>query len=102
MRSLVVGLVLVAACGDDPVHHLPDAPPPPDAAPDGPVSGVVSLTVTLDGAPQMGVRVIFQNADSSLVMSTTTDATGTAMATMVAGGYVTALDPFKPPPLPAG
>src|SRR5712671_11474 len=100
MRAFVVGLLL-AACGGDPIHHLADAPPPPDAPPpDGPVSGVVTLTVTLNGNPQTGVRVLFQNADSSLVASATTDASGVAMATMVAGGSVTAINPFVAP-LPA-
>jgi hypothetical protein len=52
----------------------------------------------------MGVRVIFQNADSSLVLSTTTDINGVATATMGIGGFVTAIDPFVqiPPPPPTG
>ena len=102
MRSVLAVLILVAACGDDGVHHLADAPPSPDAShdasPDGPVTGPVSLTVTNAGAGLMGVPVYFQNADSSLVAMMMTDATGTATATMGAGGYVTALNPFAQVP----
>ena len=102
MRSVLAVLILVAACGDDGVHHLADAPPAPDGSPDGspdgPVTGPVSLTVTSLGTGVMGVPVYFQNADSSLVAMMMTDATGTATATMGAGGYVTAINPL--PPLP--
>src|SRR5438477_610598 len=97
-------ILLVAACGGDPVHHIPDAPPPIDAAPDAPpVSGPVTLTVISNGVPQQNVRVLFENADNSLVASTTTDANGTASATMTAGGSVTAIDPYTTTqPLPLG
>lgn len=95
MRSVALALLCAAACsGDDGVHHLPDAPPAPEAGVDAATSGPVTLTVTNLGAPVAGVTVHFQNADSSLVLTTMTDATGTATATMDAGGYVTAMSPF--------
>ncbi|MBA3820439.1 MAG: hypothetical protein H0X17_16225 [Deltaproteobacteria bacterium] len=45
-------LVLTAACGnDDAVHHLPDAPPPPDALLDGdPAAVELGITLTGNGA----------------------------------------------------
>ena len=104
MRSSLLALLSLVACGDDGVRHIIDAPqsqqgdgPQIDAAP-----APVRLTVTLDGTPQSGVHVYFQNADSSVVLATTTDATGTAAAVMVAGGYVTALSPFPQAGFQAG
>jgi hypothetical protein len=85
-------LVLVAAtCGGDKVNHLADAPA--DQATDGPDSGLVTLTVTVAGAPNPNVRVYFQNADSSLVKMAMTDANGVATAVMEPGGFVTAIEP---------
>ena len=49
-----------------------------------------------DGAPVSGMYVYFQNADSTVVLATTTDANGTASAVMDAGGYVTAIDTAPP------
>jgi hypothetical protein len=97
MRKLAV-LLLIAACGDDGVRHTPDAAPHDGpVVPDGPVDTAgtpVAITVAAAGTPVPGVHVYFQNADSTLVLATTTDASGTASAVMVAGGYVTAVDPF--------
>jgi len=107
MRSLFVSVVSVvlwglSGCGgcndDDNGGRLADAPPAIDgavdaAAPDAAVPlEPVTLTITLDGAAVGGIRVYFQNADSTLVKSTLTDATGTATAVMAAGGYVTAIE----------
>ncbi len=70
------------ACGGG--HgNKPDAPGMP-----------VALTVTRNGAPVAGVHTYFLNADSSLVATLDTDATGTASAVVEAGGSVTAIDPF--------
>lgn len=80
--------VAAAACGDDGVHHLPDAPPAPDPR-------TVTLTITRGRAPQPGIEVHFQNADSSLVATVRTDADGVAAAEMDAGGFVTAVGPFE-------
>src|SRR5437762_2059952 len=93
-RSLVALTALAACSGEDKARHLDggiDSMLPIDAPPDGPLQPV-TLSVTYNGAPQMNVRVYFQNADSSMVASTTTDATGTATAVMNPGGFVTAVD----------
>ena len=91
-RSVVVG-VLLFACGPTAPHHHPDEIV--DGGPDGP-SPTVTLTVSAAGRPVVGTTVYFQNADSSLVAQTTTDATGTAGAVMTAsGGYVTAVLPGR-------
>lgn len=96
MRTVLALVLVMAACGgDDAVHHLPDAPPAPDGGPDAATAGPVSITVSLFGTPNAGVAVYFQNADSSVVLTTTTDATGTATAMMEPGGFVTAVDPFR-------
>lgn len=82
---------MAGGCGDsDPVRRLPDAPPPPDSNDPGPVSLEI-----LDGTePRVGIRVIFQDADSTVVLDTTTGTDGKASATMKPGGFVTAIDPF--------
>src|SRR5580692_6118283 len=99
MRSTCLLAVLVMACGGDGnTHRLADGAVDspkmvtPDAAP---VSGTVTVIVTLDGVPAPNAQVYFQNADSSLVSggSALTDANGSASATMVAGGFVTVLEP---------
>jgi hypothetical protein len=98
MRRVVLALLL-AACGDDGVRHTPDAAPH-DGHPDSPIDTAgnpVTFTATRDGAPVSGMYVYFQNADSTVVLATTTDANGTASAVMDAGGYVTAIDSFSPP-----
>lgn len=95
MRKLSLVLFLVA-CGDDGVRHTPDAAHA-DGAPDSPVDAAalpVTLTATYNGQPVAGVHVYFQNADSSVVLATTTDASGTASAVMQAGGFVTAINPY--------
>ncbi len=98
MRSLVTLLLLAGACGDDGVHHQPDAPPAPDAPSiDAATTGPVTLTIIDDGTAVAGVKVYFQNADSSLVGMKETDAAGVATVVMDAGGYITAVDPFPNP-----
>ena len=94
MRKSLVVLVLLAACGDDGVHHLPDAPAAPDAAVDGATTGPVSLTITLDGQPVAAHDVYFQTASGALVAKVPTNAQGIATAMMDVGGYVTTVDPF--------
>lgn len=56
----------------------------------------VTVTVKLDGVGQEGVVVHFQNADSTLVATEMTDATGTASHVMNAGGFVSVIDPMPP------
>ena len=104
MRSLLGLLVVLGtACGDDGVGKLPDGPPEIDAPNiDASLVGTVTLTITSDTTPVPNVKVYFQNADSSLVALAMTDANGVASATMLAGGYVTAIDPFANVPVPLG
>jgi hypothetical protein len=98
---LLLGLSLIA-CGDSSNKHtFNDAMPAhdgavlPDAAPDAPpAKGVVKITVyDMYSNLASGVAVAFLNADSTVVLETTTDANGVAMATMAPGGSVTSLRP---------
>jgi hypothetical protein len=101
MRTLLgVLIALAAACGDDENRNpLADAPIAPDAPPDGPTSGPVTITITQDGVGVQDVLVHFQNADSTVVRSVTTDVDGVATTEMEPGGFVSAIDPF-PQPIP--
>jgi hypothetical protein len=94
MRSLLLVFAVLAACGDDDNRPLADAPVFDDAPVDMPTNGPVKITITSRGEPQVGIRVHFQNADSTLVITAATDATGSAVATMEPGGFVTVIDPF--------
>ncbi len=98
---LLLGLscaVFVLGCSDDSKpHHLPDAPPPPDAIVDAATDGPVTLTITQGTTPRVGIRVLFQAADSSVVSDTTTGTDGKASAVMKQGGFVTTFDPFGIP-----
>jgi hypothetical protein len=86
--------MLLAACGDDdPVRHL-DGGVIDSSMIDAPMNQPVTLTVTSDGAPQVGVKVYFQGADSSVISNAMTDASGVASALMPGGGFVTAVDPY--------
>ncbi|MDB4962800.1 MAG: hypothetical protein JWP01_2799 [Myxococcales bacterium] len=86
MRALL-GVAMLAACGDSLLPH--------DAEPSGvPDSSVGLVFVEVRGAVvQGGIPVVFQDADSSLVLSTQTDAAGHANAYMAAGGFVTVVTP---------
>lgn len=98
----------MTGCGSDDKHGgLPDGPlaPPSDGAVDTPADTAtdtsdprnpVTLTVVRNGVPQSGVHTYFLNADSSVVATLDTDASGTVTAVMAAGGSVTALNPFPP------
>lgn len=94
-RALFV-IAVAAACGDDdPARHL-DSGVTIDssvATIDAPWTPV-TLTVKVNGVGQPNIVVHFQNADSSLVATEMTDATGTASHLMAPGGYVTAIDPY--------
>jgi hypothetical protein len=103
LSVVLVGALVMVGCGggDDGNGHLPDGPPgPTDAAVDAPVDAPdqplppVTLTITRNGAPVAGVHTYFLNADSSVVATLDTDASGTVTARMAAGGSVTAIDPF--------
>lgn len=104
--GLLIGLVgFGTACGEvEPVRHLDggttsDSPMQMIDAPAQPQP--VTVTVKLGGIGQQGVVVHFQNADSSLVATETTDATGMASRLMNAGGFVSAIDPFPPQQVPS-
>lgn len=108
--AVVVGLV---ACGSS--HHQPDAriadsvlvdmtevDARPDAVvdgmPDASVPGPVMITVydsTASPQPVAGMPVLFQDAQGTVVLETTTDAQGQATAVMAAGGSVSAKRPQR-------
>ena len=105
MRLVPLLVCCLIACGDDGVRHTPDATPHDGpGSPDSPAIDAapnpVTIAALLDGQPVAGVHVYFQNADSTVVLSTITDAQGTASAVMAAGGYVTAVDAFTMPQAP--
>jgi hypothetical protein len=98
LRTCLLVIALVAACGSDAVRHIADAPPsagsdatapPIDAAPNA-----VTLSVALGGVGEAGVTVYFQSADSTLLTTVMTDATGTATGSVGEGGFVTAVNPL--------
>ena len=101
---LVAVLSLVTACDEDnPARHLDGGVSDSPAQSDAPVvPQPVVVTVKYDGVGQEGVLVHFQNADSTLVATEMTDATGTASHLLDAGGYVTAVNPFANAPAPSG
>ncbi|CAN5843191.1 hypothetical protein BH11MYX3_BH11MYX3_04140 [soil metagenome] len=79
--ALVVALLLLPACGDG-IAAI-DAAPPLDTN-----VGLVRVRYVTQHDPG-GHAVFFQNADSSLVLSTRTDERGEANAFMAPGGFVT-------------
>ncbi|HEX5061089.1 MAG TPA: hypothetical protein VFV99_17105 [Kofleriaceae bacterium] len=96
MTRYLACALLLAACSE--VHHGVDAGPA-DAAVDAlptsmgdPTPTSVKLVVTRNGMPVVGVAVVFQNADSSLVSAQLTNDKGLAWTEMAAGGFVTALE----------
>lgn len=78
----VLGLAVIAACGDS--LSGPDAEM--GILPD-PSEGLVSIVFRGD-LGHAGIPVFFQDADSSVRLSTRTDAAGRANAFMGAGGFV--------------
>jgi hypothetical protein len=106
MLRLSLALSVLVACGNggSGSGNLADAPQFPDGAvdgaPDAPVDAMpasVRLTIQKNGNPARDVVVHFQNSDSSLVATLTTDANGIAETIMAAGGFVTAINPFTTP-----
>jgi hypothetical protein len=101
MRKAVLVVALFAACGDDGVRHTPDATvhdgPVIDDAPIDSAGMPVAITTMVGGQAAGGIHVYFQNADSSVVLATVTDASGNASAVMQPGGYVTAITSYSPP-----
>ncbi|MBV8760118.1 MAG: hypothetical protein JO257_22695 [Deltaproteobacteria bacterium] len=88
-------LFLLAACGGG-GHHTTDAPPydaPADTLPTSAdaAQGGITLRVLSGGDPVPNVATIFLDAQDKQVAAVTTDQTGTAAATLTAGGTVTAI-----------
>lgn len=77
-------LVLLAACGGTSDPASPDAPPM--------MPGSVSVRVTVAGAPEIDLEVVFQEADSTVKSVTTTDREGRATGDISNGGFVTVVD----------
>src|ERR1700733_14172349 len=66
-----------------------------DGNPTPPPSPTTVAIVVQDGAaPQANVRVIFQNADDSVIAQATTDMNGSASADMPNGGNLTVIRTF--------
>ena len=104
MRSTLTSLTclalaaVAAACGDEnptindaaiDTRSIDSEVMDPDAA----TTGIVRITIWDFGVPVAGVPVYFQNADDSLVLAGTTGTDGVAEATMMGGGFVSALVP---------
>jgi hypothetical protein len=69
---------------------MPDADAAPDAPDsDGSTSGTVTMNVTLAGAPEPGVLIVFDDSQGAILSSGTTDATGTFAAMVPSGSQVT-------------
>lgn len=97
-RLPLVLLLAAAACGDDGGNNKVDAGSNDIDAKvfeDAPsVNDPVKITVKYNGAAKAGVRIHFQNPDSTLIASADTDSNGVASAMMPNGGWVTAVNPF--------
>lgn len=105
MRKFALAICALVACGDDGGNNkMIDAGVDIDSQDiDAPVTpAAVKITVSSNGTNLAGVRVHFQNPDSTLVTSADTDASGVASAVMPLGGYVTAVDPFLNAPTGIG
>src|SRR5581483_5385192 len=61
-----------------------------DATPDaGTATGPVTMNATLDGAPEPGVLVVFQDSHGAVLTYGTTDATGAFTSVVPSGSQVT-------------
>ena len=94
MHSGRTGLLLLAAlaaCGDDGVNTLPDAPPADgEILGDAPPGGSVTVTAWAGNAARdADAIVLFQRANGTLVSRVDTDANGMATGDVPAGGMVT-------------
>jgi hypothetical protein len=89
-------IVLVVASCHRHAPAVPDAPGTADALADalsGPdaFSGPVTITVTHDGAPDIGIPVVYQAVDGTVTATVMTDASGTATGMVPTGGIVTVI-----------
>ncbi len=96
LRYVVAALPLaLGACGGDDEGGSPDAEPaidaevpdaaPPDAIPEGPVT----VTVSSEGAPIMGIDIVFNNPDGTVNGVEQTGSTGQASRDLQIGGSAT-------------
>src|SRR5687768_10093556 len=95
-RFAILPMLFASACigeltggGDDPKPE-PPMPQPPEPVTD------VQLKVRDGALPINGVKVIFQNADDSVIAEATTDAAGLATTKMPNGGNVTVIRTYGP------
>lgn len=84
----------LAACGDDSVHHLADAPPGDSSVDASGQRQVVQVSISQGGVARAGIHVVVTDPDGGYGGTVDTDATGLATAMAFPGGAVTALDPF--------
>jgi hypothetical protein len=92
-------LAVLAACGSNHASSIDGALPGSDAAtgPDAPATGLVTIAVT--GAnPVSGLTVVFADPSGAPTVTTTTDANGSASATVVAGSSVVVAVPTTSTP----
>ncbi len=82
----VLLIAACAACGDG--LTITDAP----AVPSDDLRGLVTVQYLDVDQPVGGLRVFFQDVDSSLVLATRTQRDGTANAFMAPGGFVTVVE----------
>lgn len=87
-RALLVGLLTATACDGSSADTPPDAAPG-DGSPDGTTGRVTLHVFDPAGVPAVGRAVAFLGPDGATVAETTTDATGTAAASVPTGGSVT-------------
>ncbi len=92
-------VLAIVGCNGDPNRTILDAAPgdgEADAPPDAPPAiAPVTVTIQTTGAAPAGIRVYFQNADSSVVAAGPLDQNNSAKAVMAAGGYVTVVEPGR-------
>jgi hypothetical protein len=91
--SLIV--LALAGCGSNNTSHIIDSPSQggSDSGGDDAGGAAVTLTITTNHVGYPGVTVYFQGADSTLLGTALTDATGTATGSVGTGGFVTAINP---------
>jgi hypothetical protein len=80
----IIGLALLTAACTESITGDDDGTPPP------PAGGPVQITVRDGNVPQAGIDVLFQDADDTVVLETTTNAMGMATATMTTGNVTIA------------
>jgi hypothetical protein len=102
MRNLLVGLVLIAACGDDSGGSGTDGPAGgdgggSDARADAPIAtGMATVVVEENGAAAVGADVVFHAADGTVFEAKQTGNDGRAMGMVHPGSLVTVIQEGGP------